>query len=156
MARRKRLQRGKKRADNRAVIAINSNDASWTSHRYILWFGASGTTRLLVWANSLDDALDESIDWLVDNAPGHIVDDQVTEAYNEAIAEGKSEDRAYEIAEEDTTIGGNASNHILSYEWGIVAEDPSRARVLEIEGRSPERRATGEDRLRKKLRRKGR
>lgn len=108
---------------------VNPSDKGWTSHRYILSFGAYGDTHLLVWANHLQDALDEAIDWLVDNAPGHIVDDQVNEAYAEAIAEGKSEDEAYEIAEEDTTSGGNCGNHILSYEWSMI-EDPDRETVI--------------------------
>lgn len=147
--RRRKLKHGRKRAfDSRyEVVPVNPNDKNWTRHRFILWFGAYGSTRLMVWANHLEDALDEAIDWLVENAPGHIVDDQVNEAYNAALAEGKSEEEAIEEAEADTTTGGNAGNHILSYEWGIVAEDPSRADVLEIQRRTPERRASGVDRL---------
>lgn len=142
---------GRTRRDNgREIIPVNATDADWTRHRYILWFGAYGTTRLMVWANSLDDALDGAIDWLVDNAPGHIVDDQVNEAYEEAIGAGKSEDEAREEAESDTTIGGNAGNHILSHEWGIVKEDPSRADLLELEGRPRERRSSGVDLLAKR------
>ena len=119
-----------------AIVPVNSNDREWTRHRYILAFGAYGWTRLMIWANSLDDALDEAIDWLVDNAPGHICDEQVEEAYKEAIAEGKSEDEAMEIAEQDTTSGGNCGNRILSYEWFILVEDPTRAQILELQGRT--------------------
>lgn len=110
---------------------VNATDSKWTSHRYILSFGAYGSTNLLIWANGLESALDEAIDWLVKNAPGHIVDDQVTEAYNEAIAEGKSEDEAWAYSEEDTTCGGNCGNHILSYEWSMI-EDPDRATILRL------------------------
>lgn len=114
------------------IVDINRADHSWTSHRYVLAFGAYGDTLLLVHANGLDDALDEAIDWLVEHAPGHIIDDQVNEAYREAIAEGKSEEAAIEIAEQDTTTGGNAGNHINSSEWTIVVEDPTREQLEEI------------------------
>jgi hypothetical protein len=118
-----------------SLTIVNANDSDWTKHNYVLSFGAYGELRLLVWANSLEDALDEAIDWLVDNAPGHIVDDQVNEAYEAAIAEGKSEDEAHEEAEVDTTSGGNCGNHILSHEWAIVAEDPSSDELLGIAAR---------------------
>jgi hypothetical protein len=114
------------------IIPVNGSDRNWTKHRYILAFGAYGWTRLMVWANSLEDALDEAIDWIAENAPGLLCDDQVAEAYREAITEGKSEDEAHEIATEDTTCGGNAGHYILSWEWCIVAEDPSRAEVLSL------------------------
>lgn len=109
---------------------INPNDRDWTRHRYILAFGAIGTTHCLVYANSIDDALDEAIDWLADNAPGHLADDQVAEAYNEAIAEGLSEEQADDRAYVDITVGGNDGHAILSWEWFILAEDPSRSEIL--------------------------
>jgi len=112
--------------------AINSNDRDWTNHRFVLYFGAYGDTKLLVWANNLEDALDECIDWIVDNKPVLLCDEQVKEEYDRAIAEGKSEDEACEIAECDTTSGGNCGNRILSWEWGILAEDPDRATLKEI------------------------
>lgn len=62
------------------IIAVNSHDKSWTRHRYILWFGAYGWTRLMVWANSVSDALDEAADWMEENAPGLLDDNTVMEA----------------------------------------------------------------------------
>jgi hypothetical protein len=144
MSRRRKAKRLTRRIE-RKVVAVNTRDDG--SQRFILWFGAYGTTYLMVWANHLEDALDECIDWLADNAPGHLVDDQVNEDYAAAIAAGKSEEEAIEEAESDTTSGGNAGHYILSHEWGIVRENPSRADVLEIEGRPAERRARGVDRL---------
>lgn len=115
-----------------AITIINQSARAYTKSRFVLWFGAYGWTRLMVYANHLQDALDECIDWLVEHAPGHICDEQVTEAYREAIAEGKSENEAYETAEQDTISGGNAGNHILSYEWGIICENPTRAELREM------------------------
>jgi hypothetical protein len=45
------------------IIPINGSDRDWTKHRYIPCFGAYGDTLLMVWANDLDDALDECVDW---------------------------------------------------------------------------------------------
>lgn len=125
------------------ITPINASDRDWTRHRYILWFGAYGDTRLMVWANSLDDALDECIDWIADNAPGLLADEQVEEAYKEALAEAlaegldqeEAEERAQDEAMVDTTCGGNCGHYLLSWEWGILAEDPTRADILELQGR---------------------
>lgn len=130
------------------ITYINENDQSWAKHSYILWFGQVGSTYLMVYANGLQDALDEAIDWLVENAPGHIVDDEVNEEFARLQKDREAElgrsldwttdnDEMSKIAEEaevDTTSGGNAGNRINSDEWGIVAEDPSKIEVLRIAG----------------------
>ena len=116
------------------IHVVNANDRSWTRNSYLLAFGAYGNTLLLAYANSLDVALDECIDWLVENEPGHIIDDQVNEEYQAAIAEGLDEEEAMERAEEDTTSGGNAGNHINSSEWTIVAENPTPEQLAELGG----------------------
>lgn len=128
--------------NTRKIVPVNGGDRDWTKHRYILSFGAYGDTLLMVWANSLDDALDECVDWIADNAPGLLADEQVTEAYNEAIAAGMSEEDAQAEAETDTTSAGGYGHYILSWEWAIVAEDPDRATILDIQGRKPWERAT--------------
>lgn len=117
------------------IHLVNPSDKTWTKHRFIFWFGAYGWTRLMVWANSLDDALDEAVDWIADNAPGLLADDAVTEEYNRCIGEGMSEEEAQEEATVDTTCAGNCGHYLNSWEWGILAEDPTRAEVLELLGR---------------------
>ncbi len=87
---------------------------------YVLWFGAYGSTRLHVFAPSLEDALDAAIDWLAEHAPGHLCDDEVNEEYARLIADGVDEETAIDRAECDTTSGGNAGNRIHSWEWGIA------------------------------------
>lgn len=114
------------------IIIVNPNDRDWTDSRFVLCFGAYGWTRLMVYANSLEDALDECVDWIADNAPGLLADDAVHKAYNEAIANGMSEEAAQGEAEEDTTCAGNEGHYLNSWEWGIVAENPSRADVLAL------------------------
>lgn len=118
------------------IVIVNGSDRAWARHRYILAFGAYGWTRLMVWANGIDSALDEAVDWIAKNAPGLLCDDTVQYAYKFAIGEGISEERAQELAEQDTTCAGNAGHYIASHEWFILAEDPTRAQVLEIQGRA--------------------
>lgn len=117
------------------ITFINPLDAAWTSHRFVLAFGAYGDTILVAHADNLEDALDECIDWIADHAPGLLCDDSVAEEYDRAIKEGKTEEEAIEIAECDTTCGGNAGNRILSWEWSILAEDPDRTTILSLAGR---------------------
>lgn len=114
------------------AYTINQDSASFYRHRYILWFGAYGDTRILVWENSLQDALDACLDEIEDRWPGLLCDDAVKEAYDEAIAEGKTQEEAWEISEMDTTTGGNTGLHINSWEWGMIAEDPNRATIKEF------------------------
>lgn len=118
----------------KTLIYINRDDRHWTRNRFVLCFGAYGETKLVVWADHLHDALDDAIDWMVENAPGLLCDDEVSEAYQEAIEEGKSEEEAHEIACEDTTQGGNCGNYILSHEWGVLSENPSKDQLREICG----------------------
>jgi hypothetical protein len=109
----------------------NFDDRHWVRdrNRYILQFGAYGSVRLMVFANHLEEALDIAIDWLAENAPGLIANDQRDEAFAEAISEGKTEEEAWIYAEEDLTIGGNCGDCIISHEWAIVAENPTREQI---------------------------
>ena len=112
------------------LILVNPHDR--TSSRFVLAFGAYGWTVLVCWANSLEDALDEAIDWIVDNEPGLLADDAVREAYEQAIADGMSEEDAQTESEIDVTCGGNCGNYIHSAEWSIVSENPTRAEMLAL------------------------
>ncbi len=131
----------------RKIVAVNSSDKDWTKHRFVLAFGAYGDTMLLAWANSLDDALDEAVDWIEDHAPGLLADEAVADEYKRLKAEGKSDEEAMEEAEVDTTRAGNHGHYLHSWEWALVAEDPTREQMLELERRPAERRAHGDDPL---------
>ena len=111
---------------------VNSGDRDWTKHRFILCFGAYGWARCMVWANSLDGALDEAVDWIADHMPGLLADGEVQEAYDLAIAEGCGEDVAQERAEMDMVRAGNEGHYLPSWEWGLVAEDPTHAEVVAL------------------------
>ncbi len=110
----------------RKVTMINRPDkceyTRWATKAWILWFGATGSTRLLVYAKHLEDALDECIDWIAENTPGLLANEMVNEAYQEALEEGLTEEEAWDEAQSDVTCAGNHGDYILSYEWGIVGE----------------------------------
>ena len=124
------------------VILVNPDNRDYTRDRgddtrgscFVLWFGACAPTYLMVWDDHLEAALDTAVDWIVEYAPGLIADDQVHEAYNDAIADGKSEEEAIEEAELDTTCAGNCGNYLLSWEWGIALDSPTRQDLLTFIG----------------------
>ncbi len=132
----------------RHIIIVNPNDANFYRHSYVLWTsngGFSTADYLLIYANSLDDALDEMIDWIAENRPGHLANEMVAEQYKEledawtAANPGEELDdetrwAMMEQAEEDTTSGGNANDRIFSENWGIALEDPSPRDLLLFSG----------------------
>jgi len=123
------------------INIINPSEREFTKQRYILWFGAYSSTHCLVWANSLEDALDECVDWLAENAPGLLADEEVQEAYKReyeaAISEGLGEEeaceRAIEESEIDTNHAGNCGHYLHSWEWGITSENPTRKEIKELQ-----------------------
>lgn len=109
---------------------LNGTDRAWTKHSYVLVFGTCVPRNVLVYANSLEDALDTAIDWLKENHPGFIVNDQVAEVRQELLAEGISEDSVSDHLD-GFTCGGDCGDYIDSDEWSIVFEDPSREQLKE-------------------------
>jgi hypothetical protein len=119
----------------REVILVNPIERTWNENNFVLWFGAYGSLYLRVWADCLESALEEATDWIVEHAPGLLHDDAVQEMYEEAIAEGKSEEEAQEEAEVDMTVmGHNGIHYLASWEWGIALENPSRAELAAFIG----------------------
>lgn len=115
------------------LILVNPMDSNFTAHRYILWFGQIVPANVMVWEDSLDGAFDKAIDWIVDHQPDLLCDDMVKEAFDAAVLEGLSKEEAFDAAMSDVSIGGNCGHSVLSYEWGIVAEDPDRATILQLQ-----------------------
>lgn len=127
---------------------VNPSESSWQNHRFILSFGAYGSTLLMVWARSLDDALQECGDWIEEHAPGLFCDDSVQEAYEEALEEAckacgcdtaepcdDCRESAWGASETDVTHLDNG-HYLPSWEWGIYAENPTRKEVLALLGRT--------------------
>ncbi len=125
---------------SRTIVPVNGSDRDWTRHRYVLWFGACAPTRLMIWANGLESAIEIA---------GHIMpegSEELAELRKEACEEAglpypptcdhsELEEEGYyaafESAEADLTY--TESGYLTSYEWGIDLEDPTRAQVLELQ-----------------------
>jgi hypothetical protein len=120
------------------INVANPADKAFTTQRFLFCFGAYGSTYVLAYGYHLDGAFDEAVDWLVDNAPGLLADEQVAESFNEAKANGASDEEAWDEACTDVTFGGNCSNAVLSWEWGIVLENPTNAQLVELYHGRPE------------------
>lgn len=121
------------------IIDVNPDDVEYTRHRYVFSFHAGMTNSgplqerlLLIHANDEGDALDEGIDWVVENAPGHLADDEVHEAYDDAIRNGLSQEAAHDLSEMDYMSGGNAGNFISRENVQIIATDPTDEQLVEI------------------------
>lgn len=149
-----------------AIDAIaNIGDKSWTRHTYVLWFGAYGRTNVLVYADSLEDAIEEAAQCIHDKGwlglftePDYAAaledmcgDFQRTRYPREALSEedmapfagmsseeawgiiSRSEDLRYRIAEfAEADMTYTESGMIASWEWGLVAEDPTKEELLDI------------------------
>lgn len=110
----------------------HKGQACWLFH-----LGAYGWTSVLVWADHLEDALDECIDWVAENAPGLLADESVREEYDRLAKERglspESGEEEWETvrteAESDTTHGGNCGHYLLSWEVQVY-ENPSREERL--------------------------
>lgn len=123
------------------LVIINPTDRDYYTHRYVLSFGAYACTHLMVYASSLDDALEECAEWVTDNAPGHIMahdSDELVELFEEARAELFGDTQATELSDEQrweceeqatADLTYTESGYITSYEWTITLEDPSRAEI---------------------------
>lgn len=128
------------------INVANASDRSWTRQSFVLWFGQCAPTYVLVYANDLDSALELAADWLADNAPGHLLkhsDPELQTLYAEACHElygvelpapfGCIDERqasAYEQATADLTY--TEAGYLTSYEWGIVAENPTKAHLIAL------------------------
>ena len=107
-------------------------DMSHDSKRYLVHLGAYGWTKLLILADSEDSALEAAGEWCEENAPGHLANDSVREEYDRAIAEGLSEEKAQERAEQDT-ISLDQGRYLLA--WEVSVFEASRADILRAQGR---------------------
>ncbi len=113
------------RLESYGVALANPSDASWTRHRYLFALGAYGWTRVLVWANDHESAIEELAEWCEEHAPGLFCDDAVQEEYNRA-----REEDAQEHAELDTIR--SEDHYFLAWEVSVI-EDPTREQVLEAQ-----------------------
>lgn len=130
------------------AIDLMVGDRRW-GRPWVLWFGAYAATHVLVYADSLDEALEEAAQGIHDagwhglfTAPDYAdaIEDLIRDG---EVPEGTTMDmirtcgviddlsaKVLDYAESDLTYTG--SGFIASWEWGLVAEDPSREEILAI------------------------
>lgn len=126
---------------SRQIHIVNPQDREfWKRHGEVkckvLWFGAYGWTRLLVYTDSWEDAIKECAAWLAEHAPGHIMAHSSDEhialikeacedagtTYEQAMADDDLMMRICESAETDLTY--TESGFLTSHEYGIALENP--------------------------------
>ncbi len=134
------------------LIVVNPSEREYTDQRFVLSFGAYGTTHLLVWGH-LEDALEAAAEWLADNAPGHIMleghgnderDPQLDELMREACSghgiafddidwtelDGDEQQRLWDIEQEAyADLTHTQRGYLTSYEWCITLDNPSRSEL---------------------------
>jgi len=117
--------------NNATYDLINPSEAWFHKRLWAFQFGSVGATRLLVWAASLEDALEESADWLESDAPGHLIghnSDDLRVLLEEAaeemgyfgdLAEVNEDD--WEAIEESATadLTYTEAGYLVSYEWWV-------------------------------------
>ncbi len=98
-----------------AAPIANACDYDWTDELYYFSLGAYGSTHVYVWANSADDAMEEMVEWVDDNAPGllsTIGEAELRESAEELGIEYDPEDVDYQIiehAEQDMYVVGHTT-----------------------------------------------
>lgn len=98
----------------------NPGEEAFTERLWAFQFGSSGTARVLVWADSIEDGLEKATEYLRDHGkPGYFEsDDSMKERYEEALREvGGDEEKAHEKAEEGLTY--TESGYVPSHEWWV-------------------------------------
>jgi hypothetical protein len=134
------------------INVANPSDKSFHDHSFLIALGAYGWTRILVYADHLEDAIDEVAEWCVKHAPGHIMqegDEYLTELRKEACEDaglvwpppspGDSDlmqpyYSAFEGAEADLMY--TESGYLTSHEVHLVAENPSKKDLIEMYNRT--------------------
>lgn len=141
------------------AVVNSHNHAEWAMpnkwgigrpmHRYILWFGVYADTRVLVYADSLESALEDAAQELREQGwIGLFTEPDYADALEDLQKEGKiPQDVTWEeisacgvidevsekvLSRADADLTYTESGWIASWEWGIVAEDPSREELLDI------------------------
>lgn len=128
---------------------INPLEIGNTDQLFLMWAGQLGTTHGYVWADSADTAFEVWVEWLDENAPGHIVNVDESDLRRAAADLGirwredwpDYDDRKFmrvlESAEADLTAIGHTTlthgGHIASNEWGfdeILSSTPEYDRVM--------------------------
>lgn len=123
---------------NKLVILNRPSDCGKNATKLVLWQGYCSSVDHYVYYGSLEDALDEMVDYISAHCPRDLCNDTVQEDYDRRQADHpeESEEDSMSYATVDVTCAGNCGDYILSAEWGIAAENPTRGDMKRLaEGR---------------------
>lgn len=111
----------------RRLYVANPSERRWTDGRnFILWFGQVGTTRVLVYAKHLEDALEVAAGYCADKEwYGLVIPHETFEAeYRGTYCDDQCNHDQWECsAEMDMTL--TESGWVSSSDWGIIGENLS-------------------------------
>lgn len=115
--------------ENAEYHIANPAEAWHVKRLFAFQFGAIGTTRVLVWARSMDDALEEAGEYLSEEYPGHLMahdSAELREQYEMAAEEldldldDLDEDDESKLHEEATTdLTYTEAGYLNSSEWWV-------------------------------------
>lgn len=114
------------RIGKRPIHVANPHEKEWVGdgaydeRRWLLWFGQMGTTNVLVYARSLEDALEEAAAFLAERFPGHFVEPEMEDGSTHDCPDAK------EGFPCTCDLTYTESGYLEGWEWGISIENASR------------------------------
>ena len=107
-------------------LIILTGESLWSEEKHMVHLTSGHFTWISFLAfGSVEDSLDQVIDFLAEYHPGALYDEQVQEEFDRLKAEGASNDEAWEGSAIDMINGGNCGHWLLSEEVHFTF-DPSR------------------------------
>ena len=122
------------RVGKRSITVANPHGKEWVGTRYgsdgsysrwVLWFGSCGPTYVLVYAPSLEDALEEAAQHLADKGwVGHFVKPEMEDGSTHDCPDAK------EGFPCTCDLTYTESGYLASWEWGIALEGATPADLV--------------------------
>jgi hypothetical protein len=103
--------------DGRNIVFANPEESIWAM-LYVLWFSQHAPLRVAVWADGLEDALEEAADYLKEFAPGMFADEaELAKDARTELGPDAEDEAIWEWMDMDMTR--TESGLISSEDWGI-------------------------------------
>jgi len=110
---------------SRSILVANPGDKGTWKNTWVLWFGAIGTQYVLVYADSLEGALEDSAGALADaGMMGYFTEPEMEDGSTHDCPD------ATEGFPCTCDLTYTESGYIPSWEWGLAMENPSREDLI--------------------------
>ena len=101
-----------------------AGDGAYDDRRWVLYFGAAGTTYVLVYARHLEDALEEAAQFLSDKGwAGYFEEPEMEDGSTHDCPDAKE---GYPCT---CDLTYTESGYLASWEWGIALEHPTPKQI---------------------------